>query len=56
VAALLVLLAAVVAIPARALAQAQAPAAAPAAQGERTGGGEASLVLPDLNLTTVARC
>src|SRR5207237_1382835 len=45
--ALLALLAAVLAVPSRALAQQPAPAGAPAAQTERAGG-EASLVLPDL--------
>ncbi len=52
-AALLVFLAAVLAIPTRALAQQPAPAGPPAAQGERPAGGEASLVLPDLQQTDV---
>ena len=52
-AALLVFLAAVLAIPTRALAQQPAPAGPPAAQGERAAGGEASLVLPDLQQVDV---
>ncbi|HEY3161716.1 MAG TPA: sodium/proton-translocating pyrophosphatase, partial [Vicinamibacterales bacterium] len=50
--ALLAVLAAILAVPSRALAQQPEPAGAPA-QAERTGGGEASLVLPDLNLVDV---
>src|SRR5438552_2907344 len=50
--ALLALLAATLAVPSRALAQQPAPAGAPAGQTERAGG-EASLVLPDLNLVDV---
>jgi K(+)-stimulated pyrophosphate-energized sodium pump len=52
-AALLVLLTAVLAIPSRALAQEPAPAGGAAAQASPTGGGEASLVLPDLQSVTV---
>ena len=44
--ALLALLAAILVMPSRALAQQPEPAGAPAAQAERTGGGEARLVLP----------
>jgi K(+)-stimulated pyrophosphate-energized sodium pump len=52
--ALLAMVACVLAAPARALAQAPAePAGAPAAQAEPGPGGEASLVLPDLNLVDV---
>jgi K(+)-stimulated pyrophosphate-energized sodium pump len=51
-AALLALLAAIFAAPSTALAQQPEPAGAPA-QAERTAGGEASLVLPDLNLVDV---
>jgi K(+)-stimulated pyrophosphate-energized sodium pump len=51
--ALLALLAAVVAVPSRALAQQPEPAAAPQAQAERTGGGEAALVLPALDQVDV---
>jgi len=52
-AALLVFLAAVLAIPTRALAQQPEPAGPPAAQVERPTGGEASLVLPDLEQVDV---
>jgi len=52
-AALLVFLVAVLAIPTRALAQQPEPAGPPAAQGERPTGGEASLVLPDLEQVDV---
>jgi K(+)-stimulated pyrophosphate-energized sodium pump len=49
--ALLALLAAILAVPSRALAQQPEPAAAP--QAERPAGGEASLVLPELDLVDV---
>jgi K(+)-stimulated pyrophosphate-energized sodium pump len=52
-AALLVFLVAILAIPTRALAQQPEPAGPPAAQGERPIGGEASLVLPDLEQVDV---
>src|SRR5439155_4302404 len=51
--ALLALLAAIVVMPSRAFAQQPEPAGAPAAQAERTGGGEAALVLPDLQQVDV---
>jgi len=50
--ALLAILAAILAVPSRALAQQPAPAAQPA-QAERTGGGEVNLVLPDLEQVDV---
>src|SRR4029077_2962666 len=53
VAAMLLFLAALLAIPAHALAQQPAPAGPPATRAERPAGGEASLVLPDLHLVTV---
>jgi K(+)-stimulated pyrophosphate-energized sodium pump len=52
-AALLVFLVAVLAIPTRALAQQPEPTGPPAVQGERPVGGEASLVLPDLEQVDV---
>ena len=51
--ALLALLAAILVMPSRAFAQQPEPAGAPAAQAERTGGGEAALVLPDLEQVDV---
>ncbi len=50
---LLVFLVAVLAIPTRALAQQPEPAGPPAVQGEQPTGGEASLVLPDLEQVDV---
>jgi len=50
--ALLAVLAAILAVPSRALAQQPEPAGAPA-QAERTGGGEVNLVLPDLEQVDV---
>jgi K(+)-stimulated pyrophosphate-energized sodium pump len=51
--ALLVLLVGVVAVPSRALAQQPEPASAEAGQPERTGGGEANLILPALDQVDV---
>src|SRR6266446_3273432 len=51
--ALLALLAAILVMPSRAFAQQPEPSGAPAAQAERTGGGEAALVLPDLQQVDV---
>ena len=51
--ALLAVLAALLAIPPRALAQQPAPAGVPAPQNERAGGGEVNIVLPDLQQVDV---
>ena len=52
-AALLAVLAAMLAVPSRALAQQPAPAGAPATQNERAGGGEVNIILPDLEQVDV---